>query len=529
MHAEICIIGSGLSAMAAAAALAARGCRPLILDTGLEPDPEARSLRGRLATAEPEDWRAEDLARLRRTGPPAANGIPRKLWFGSDFAFREMGPAVKMDLRNASVHRSFAAGGFSNVWGGAIQPLGDAGFDGWPLSARDLAPHYAAIDELIHGGIGSSATQDNGPASESGPGLRPSRQAAEFLADLEANRDRLAGDGIGFSPSRLAARDGDGPDGCRYCGLCLYGCPYGRLYSARDTLDRLRTDGAVEYIPGMVVDRIRSTGDGLEVEARSCADGGRQIVSARRVFLGAGLLSTARIVLHSLEAFDTPVRIRHSDIFTLPVLRHHAAEGIFNERLHTLCQLFMEIEDRAAGIPPVHLQWYGYNDLYPRILRERAGRAGTFVLPAFRPVHARLFTVFGYLPSGHSSEIELRLTGGAEPRLELTGHPNPEAIRISRGVARKLFRLRRVLRAVPLTPLLRLDLPGGGYHSGGTFSMRRTPGRLETDRRGGLAALPGLHLIDASVLPEVPAAPLAFTVMANAHRIAAEVPLSHGH
>ena len=110
MHAEICIIGSGLSAMAAAAALAARGCRPLILDTGLEPDPEARSLRGRLATAEPEDWRAEDLARLRRTGPPAANGIPRKLWFGSDFAFREMGPAVKMDLRNASVHRSFAAG-----------------------------------------------------------------------------------------------------------------------------------------------------------------------------------------------------------------------------------------------------------------------------------------------------------------------------------------------------------------------------------------------------------------------------------
>jgi choline dehydrogenase-like flavoprotein len=38
--------------------------------------------------------------------------------------------------------------------------------------------------------------------------------------------------------------------------------------------------------------------------------------------------------------------------------------------------------------------------------------------------------------------------------------------------------------------------------------------------------LRGVHIVDASVLPTIPASPTAFTVMANAHRIASEVPLA---
>ena len=64
----IYIIGSGLSGMAAAMALVRRGCRPTILDAGLNPEPDARMLKARLAAAEPEDWRAGDVALLKRTG-----------------------------------------------------------------------------------------------------------------------------------------------------------------------------------------------------------------------------------------------------------------------------------------------------------------------------------------------------------------------------------------------------------------------------------------------------------------------------
>lgn len=58
--------------------------------------------------------------------------------------------------------------------------------------------------------------------------------------------------------------------------------------------------------------------------------------------------------------------------------------------------------------------------------------------------------------------------------------------------------------------------------------MKRMPGFLETDQWGCLSSLPGVHIVDASVLPSVPASTIAFTVMANAHRIASECLKSHG-
>lgn len=96
-----------------------------------------------------------------------------------------------------------------------------------------------------------------------------------------------------------------------------------------------------------------------------------------------------------------------------------------------------------------------------------------------------------------------------------------------RAITRKLLRCRKQFRALPLAFRFQLDQPGGGYHSGGIFPMRRAPDDLQTDRWGSLPLLPGVHLVDATILPTVPAGPLAFTVMANAHRIASECPVPH--
>ena len=57
--------------------------------------------------------------------------------------------------------------------------------------------------------------------------------------------------------------------------------------------------------------------------------------------------------------------------------------------------------------------------------------------------------------------------------------------------------------------------------------MRSVPTGLETDLWGCVPGLPSVHVVDSSVLPTIPAGPLAFTVMANAHRIASECPISH--
>jgi choline dehydrogenase-like flavoprotein len=53
--------------------------------------------------------------------------------------------------------------------------------------------------------------------------------------------------------------------------------------------------------------------------------------------------------------------------------------------------------------------------------------------------------------------------------------------------------------------------------------MRQNPGPLETDVRGQLRDLPGVHLVDSSVLPSLPATTFTYTVMANADRVARAV------
>jgi choline dehydrogenase-like flavoprotein len=75
------------------------------------------------------------------------------------------------------------------------------------------------------------------------------------------------------------------------------------------------------------------------------------------------------------------------------------------------------------------------------------------------------------------------------------------------------------MRAIPVSPAMRVGEPGRGYHTGGTFPMRRNPGAFEVDLQGRPTGFSRVHLVDASVFPSLPATTITLSVMANAHRI----------
>ena len=514
----IYVIGSGLSGIAAAVALIKRGYRPTILDVGLTPGSEASALKARLASVEPEAWLPDDIESVKRTGPASLSGIPQKLTFGSDFAYRDVDARSSAVLDNASMRRSFARGGFSNVWGAVIQEFPSEEFLRWPVKPGQLSSHYSAVQELM--------------CSSSEPFIRPSSQARAFYNDMLRNRPELERDGIRFGYPRLAVRSSDGgPEkSCRRCGLCLYGCPYDSIFAAGLILERLVREGAVLHVPGVVVDRVTSNSDGVRVEGRSATGSGPCSFEGSAVFIAAGLLESARIILNSTAAKTvcrTSLRVHTSDIFTLPVLRYRSVSQIATERMHTLCQMVMNVDDPAITRHRVHLQLYGYNDLYPEILARKMGPLSRSLKPLFQHLAERLFVAFGYLHSEISSAIRFRPAVSSTGKLSIEGQENPESRHVARSIAIKLLRNRRFLRALPVTPQVKFDLPGGGIRSGGCFPMRSTPREMETDLWGRVPELPGIHVVDSSVLPTIPAGPLAFTVMANAHRIASECPIAH--
>ncbi|MBI3939690.1 MAG: NAD(P)-binding protein [Acidobacteria bacterium] len=508
----IYIIGSGLSGVAAAAALVKRGFRPTILDAGVRAGPHSIALKSRLASAEPDAWTPEDLAQLKRTGPAASTGIPQKLLFGSNFAYRDVDRATSARFRRASILRSFAHGGFSNVWGAVIQPWPQAEFRCWPIGFQELAKHYSSVRELI---------------CPSGLSVRSSMQTHALHSDLERHQRQLDAEGVRFDYATLAVRTSDDDIGkaCRHCGLCLYGCPYDSIFSAASQLSRMVRQGQVAYISDVLVDRISILSHGVRVEARSSKDNAPLTFNARTAFLAAGLLETVRIILNSGNFPPTPLCVQQSDIFTIPLLRYRSIPNISRERLHTLCQMIVEINDAAICADSVQLQLYGYNDLYSRILASRLGRLSYPLQPLIREVSERLVVAFGYLHSNVSSRVSVTRT--RDGRLHVQGDVSHETKSIGHAIVRKLFRIRNCFRAAPIPLQLRFDDPGGGHRSGGCFPMKAVPAGLEADRWGRIRSLPGIHVVDSSVLPSLPAAPLAFTVMANAHRIASGCPIDN--
>jgi hypothetical protein len=139
-----------------------------------------------------------------------------------------------------------------------------------------------------------------------------------------------------------------------------------------------------------------------------------------------------------------------------------------------------------------------------------------------RQLEERLLIVQGFLHSDESPSMNLTLkrTGAnGGDCLHVTVQPNPQGRRVVKRVLRELLRQARRLGGVPLWPMLQMEEPGRSFHSGGSFPMREKPDPFESDCLGRPHGWTRVHAVDATVLSNIPATTITFSVMANAHRI----------
>src|SRR5262249_22832768 len=185
-----------------------------------------------------------------------------------------------------------------------------------------------------------------------------------------------------------------------------------------------------------------------------------------------------------------------------------------------------EIYDKAISAKWIHLQLSTYNDIIVQELETKLGGYAWSKQLAKLLILGRLAALSGYLHSSEAIPIRVRLGARAEDGRQpftLIGSEEPECARKITSVIRKLTRNALQTSLIPLSYMAYFGKPGEGNHIGGVFPMRKQPGLHETSILGELPAFRGVHLIDASVLPDLPSAPLTYTVMANAHRIGSEV------
>ena len=193
------IIGSGPSGTACAEALLKHGRAVYMLDAGLSIEPE-RAEAVRAARARVDVLRPETAPWLQAPSTEAATSIPRKLLFGSDFPYREASAHLRLHSEAVELEPSFAFGGHSNIWGAAVMPYVDRDMAGWPICARELAPHYEACARMLEFSAEEDDLAEEFPLYSTPPGeVAASSQARSLLHTMARNRVRLAAPITSFS------------------------------------------------------------------------------------------------------------------------------------------------------------------------------------------------------------------------------------------------------------------------------------------------------------------------------------------
>ncbi len=514
------VIGSGPTGISCAQALVASGKEVTILDSGQQLEPHRQQAVRDLAASDSSQWDAKATAFLRDGVSTGKGGIPLKLLFGSDFPYREIPGATQIVRNLIDVKPSYALGGFSTVWGGAVMPYRQSDIADWPIGVADLENAYRAILTWMPLSARNDDLAEYFPLYREHPFALPlSRQAEAILSDLARNRQSLNARGIYFGSSRLAVETAKAAPqtGCVLCGLCMYGCPHRLIYSSDQSLPSLLQTGLVQYRGGVAVRSVEETGSGVIVQATD-SNGSRLNLNGERAFLACGPLNTTAILLRSLDAYHVQTPIQDSQYFLLPILRFHGAGRVCRERLHTMAQIFIDIFDEAISPYTIHLQLYTYNDLFrDRALNTLGPLRRLFPLETFL---GHLMLLQGYLHSKHSSSLiaTLEKNGGGD-HLRLEPRVNPETkTRIAR-VINKLARISGKTGFIPLPPLLEVGAPGRGFHSGGSFPMTAQASPGKSDLLGRPYGLKRVHAVDSTVFPSIPATTITLTAMANAYRI----------
>jgi hypothetical protein len=306
----------------------------------------------------------------------------------------------------------------------------------------------------------------------------------------------------------------------------MTGCPYGLIYSAAQTFDALRRVSRVAFNSGFLALKIIEEDNRSIVVTKEIATGRIRRFEADRVFVACGAIGTTRLVANSLGLFDVDLPMLESRQFVLPLLSLRATEDPRNKRDFTLNQFNMIVTPGGGSVDLSTLHFYTFNSAFinglPPVLRARS--VEWLQVQLLR----RLSVAFGYLPSWNSPRLRIHIGSRRDPlelpEFHITGEAPPAGqSHMLRAVMLRLIHSARVLDLYPVIPMLRLSEAGKSYHWGGSFPhMTDRLTIFSSDVLGRVGSWQRTHLVDASVFPAVPAMTYGLTVMANAHRIAAE-------
>ena len=484
------VVGSGPSGFAVVKTLVEAGQSVLVIDLGGKPDYELVQRAKAYSLGQEESVFAELHNFSSKT----------KTFWGSDFAYGNHAGLV-----------SRAHGGFSWVWGATWLPYSEAELEHFPQSYvfeyREAWKHVSAwvqsrlaVDDLSH------------------QFMPPTNFWEEIAIDCKKTdesvlpRGRRSFGEIGLARLALSAPspDNDPTSGCIRCGKCQLGCPFGHIWNSSMQFQSLNSESGVEYLTAKVV-AFRTETEELTIEYKEQDDRTTRRLRCKRLFLCAGPVATAEIVLNSSKNSIEELRLADSQTSLIGGIRFSPTrfqnEGL---SLPLLQSHFAFRKGDLAG----HSQLYEVGEvLWGRIcaqfhwLRKLPKSIASVA-------QTKLFAGLMYQPESHSGHLLLKLDSSGSMCVSRKRKPCRRARSVISLILHGI-----IMRRVRFFPLLVSDLDVGNGNHLGNLRTEKWVGRGPARPLFDFLAEKNVWMCDSSSLRKLPVGPITASVMTNARLI----------
>jgi choline dehydrogenase-like flavoprotein len=519
--ADVIVVGSGPGGVNSAAPLVEAGKRVLMLDYGNEDRHYAPMI-----PREPfSTLRRTDAGQHRYLLGDHFEGVP----FGGVRVGAQLTPPRAHIMRDAperqpadsddfAVGMSLARGGLGAGWSAGVFPFTDDELRDMGLAVADMQPHYdAVVDRIGVCGPGEDLERFFPMSPGVMPALDVDVNAETILRRYERKRGDLNARGFHLGRPRLAVctrqHRGRGPHG--YLDLEYWADMDRSVYRPQWTLDELNQAPSFTYLNRRLVRTFREDADGVRVEVERADDGGVETHTARALVLAAGTFGTARIVLRSLDRYETRIPMVCNAYCYVPMLNLGMLRRAARDRRYSLAQLTAMVELPGRVLQS---QVFSYRSLLTfKLMKEApiAYREARKILQMMIPN----FAILGIHHEDRPASGKYCVLHRGEPdRLEVGYRQSPDEERMQHGDEQMLLGFFRKLGCIPLKTIR----PGHGssLHYGGTFPIAPdSQDPLTCDRTSRLRATRAVYVADGSIFPWLPPKGLTFNIMANADRV----------
>lgn len=364
-----CVLGSGPAGIACASELLSRGRKVILVDPARRLPPERAALAEEFRRAPDRRRFVQQLRALRRKLPLAMQQA--KLPFSSSYLYDDVERYLPAQMQNAKVARSLSSGGLSAVWGATVIPMAEASFRGWPIKRTELLPFYRRAAELMDvPNVGDDLAVLYPNYGHATP-TALSEQGAQLMANLLNNRVALAGAGIMFGRSRSAigSRYAVHSNGCTYCGMCMYGCPYKAIFNAEYVVDRLKSDPQLIHYPGHIAVGFAEKDSSVEVRLLRLETGAMESLSCERLFVACGAATSLQLVVASQRMYDRVFYLKDTQLISIPLFLHRRCRPGSIPAGNALGQILLVLNEPNLCDELIHLQIYGFNPFITDLLR----------------------------------------------------------------------------------------------------------------------------------------------------------------